>query len=116
MYSVPHYKEQDPQAIFDFIKAHPFALVTGLGDSYPVATHIPLEVTVKDDGKVFLCGHMMRKSDHHQAFSKNEHVLAIFNGPHGYVSASWYSTPALASTWNYMTVNARGQISFLDEE
>ena len=44
------------------------------------------------------------------------HVLVIFNGPHCYVSASWYNNPQSASTWNYMTVHAKGKITFTDEE
>ena len=40
----------------------------------------------------------------------------VFNGPHCYVSASWYNTPAIASTWNYITVHAKGKITFTDEE
>jgi len=58
---------------------------------------------------------MMKNTDHHKAFEKNEDVLVIFNGPHCHVSASWYSNPAVASTWNYMTVHAKGKIYFKDE-
>jgi transcriptional regulator len=57
----------------------------------------------------------MKNSDHHKAFSKNEHVLVIFNGPHCHVSASWYTEPNVASTWNYMTAHAKGKICFGDE-
>ena len=46
---------------------------------------------------------------------KNENVLAIFTGPHTYVSATWYSNPLQASTFNYMSVHAKGKIKFLDE-
>ncbi|MEO7523167.1 MAG: FMN-binding negative transcriptional regulator, partial [Ferruginibacter sp.] len=42
-------------------------------------------------------------------------VLIIFNGPHTYVSASWYTKPDVASTWNYMTVHAKGKLKFTDE-
>jgi transcriptional regulator len=57
----------------------------------------------------------MRNTDHHKAFLHNENVLAVFTGPHTYVSAAWYSNPHLASTWNYMSVHAKGTIRFLDE-
>jgi transcriptional regulator len=43
-------------------------------------------------------------------------VLAIFAGPHTYVSASWYSDPKQASTWNYVTVHAHGKLTFLGEQ
>jgi len=57
----------------------------------------------------------MRKTDNHKAFEKNENVLVLFTGPHSYVSASWYTAPQTASTWNYMTVHVTGTISLLDE-
>ena len=58
----------------------------------------------------------MKKTDHHLAFEKNNHVLVLFTGPHCYVSAAWYNNPHTASTWNYMTVHARGKITFTDED
>ena len=58
----------------------------------------------------------MRKTDHHLAFEKNNNVLVLFTGPHCYVSAAWYNNPNTASTWNYMTVHARGKIIFTDEK
>ena len=58
----------------------------------------------------------MRKTDHHAAFSENPNALAVFTGAHEYVSASWYSNPVQASTWNYMSVHARGTMHFLNDE
>lgn len=116
MYKFPYYTEKDQVKILAFMKENSFALITGFGKPYPVATHIPLEVEIKDEGRVFLSGHLMKKTDHHLAFTKNENVLVIFNGPHTHVSASWYTTPAMGSTWDYMVVHAKGKIHFKDEE
>jgi transcriptional regulator len=116
MYRFAHYTEQDPEKVIAFMKENPFVMITGMGEQYPVATHVPLNIEVKDDGKLILKGHMMKKTDHHLAFVKNENVLVIFNGPHAFVSASWYSDPAMGSTWDYMTVHAKGKIKFADEE
>lgn len=116
MYNLSYYNEQDTEKVIAFMKDNSFAVITGFGEEYPVATHIPLEVKVNEDGKIFLTGHLMKKTDHHIAFEKNNKVLVIFNGPHCYVSASWYNTPGIASTWDYMTVHAKGEISFTDEE
>ncbi len=114
MYKLPHYTETDKATIIEFVNANPFALVTGIGEQYPVASHLPLDIEEKD-GRYFLHGHLMKKSDHHLAFEKNNNVLVIFTGPHCYVSASWYSNPLGASTWNYITVHAKGKIHFTDE-
>ena len=116
MYKFPYFTEEDQQKVIAFMKENSFATITGIGEQYPVASHIPLEVEVQEDGRIFLSGHLMKKTDHHIAFSKNENVLVIFNGPHTQVSASWYTDPAMGSTWNYMVVHAKGKITFKDEQ
>ena len=115
MYNISYFKENDKEEIIAFMKENSFAIITGFGESFPVATQIPLEVEEKD-GKLFLHGHIMKKTDHHIAFEKNHNVLALFTGPHCYVSASWYNDPQSASTWNYMTLHAKGKITFTDDE
>ena len=115
MYKFSYYTETDKDKVIAFMQENYFAAITGHGDEYPVATQVPLEIEIKEDGKILLSGHMMKNTDHHKAFSKNENVLVLFNGPHCYISASWYTTPEIGSTWNYMTVHAKGKIKFLDE-
>ncbi|UAY52458.1 FMN-binding negative transcriptional regulator [Ferruginibacter albus] len=115
MYKLPYFTEEDHASVIAFIKENPFAIITGFDEQYPVATHIPLEIQINDDGKIILSGHLMKNTDHHRSFEKNEKVLVIFNGPHCYISASWYANPAGASTWNYMTVHAKGKLQFTDE-
>ena len=114
MYKFSYHTQQDEEEVIAFIKENAFALITGIGQNYPVATQIPLTVEIKD-GKIFLHGHLMRKTDHHLAFESNNKVLVLFTGPHCFVSASWYTDPHVGSTWNYMTVHAKGKISFMDE-
>ena len=88
MYKLPYFTETDPENIHVFIRENPFAIVTGFGDEYPVASHLPLQMDIRENGKIFFSGHLMKNTDHHKAFEKNEHVLLIFTGPHSYVSAS----------------------------
>jgi transcriptional regulator len=114
MYKFSYYTEQDREKVLAFMKANPFAIITGTGERYPVATQIPLEIKVEGD-KILLQGHIMRKTDHHLAFEKNNQVLVLFTGPHCFVSASWYSNPSVGSTWNYITVHAKGTLHFMDE-
>ena len=115
MYNISYFTEPDRELIIAFMKEYSFAMVTSIGENYPVATQLPLEIEEKD-GRVFLKGHLMRKTDHHLAFEKNNNILVLFTGPHCYVSAGWYNNPNTASTWNYMTVHARGKIIFTDEK
>lgn len=115
MYKLPYFTEEDKEKVIAFMKENSFAVVTGFGDEYPVASHLPLEIEIKDNGKIILSGHLMKNTDHHKAFEKNGNVLVVFNGPHSYVSASWYIKKDVASTWNYITVHAKGKITFTDE-
>ncbi len=115
MYNLPHFKEKDQAVVVEFMKLHPFAMLIGCSENLPAATQIPL-LFEEREGKMILIGHMMRKQDHQQAFEKNPNVLVVFTGPQTYVSATLYTDPNQASTWNYMSVHARGTIQFLDEK
>jgi len=116
MYNLPYYKETDQAVVLKFVKEHPFAFLTGCdAANKPVATQIPVFIDERD-GKLFLSGHMMKQTDHHKAFLQNENVLVVFTGAHTYVSASWYHQEHLASTWNYMSVHAKGSLKFLEEQ
>jgi transcriptional regulator len=116
MYNLPYYKEEDTEVILRFIHQHPFAFLSGCDENQkPVATQVPVFIEERK-GVYYLTGHIMRQTDHYSAFTKNPEVLVVFTGPHTYVSATWYSNPLQASTWNYMSVHAKGKIKFLDEE
>jgi transcriptional regulator len=116
MYNLPYFKEEDQEVVLKFMRDHPFVFLTGVdGANKPVATQVPVFIDEKD-GKLFLTGHIMRNTDHHKSFEQNPNVLAVFTGPHVYVSGTWYSNPQQASTWNYMSVHAKGTIRFGNEE
>ncbi len=114
MYKLPYFQEEDQDKVIAFMKENAFAIVTGFGEGYPVASHLPLNFETRAD-KIFLTGHLMKNTDHHKAFEKNENVLVIFTGPHCFVTAEWYTDSRVGSTWNYITVHAKGKIKFLDE-
>jgi transcriptional regulator len=114
MYDLPYHKEKNEEVIKEFMAKYPFAFLAGCdAENKPVATQIPVFFEERD-GKKFLSGHIMKNTDHHKAFVHNPNVLAVFTGNHTYVSATWYSNPHQASTWNYMSVHAKGTIKFLD--
>lgn len=115
MYNLSYFKEKNQETVLQFMRQYPFVFLTGCDkDSKPVATQVPVFIDEKE-GKLFLTGHMMRQTDHQKAFEQNNNVLAVFNGPHTYVSATWYDNPHQASTWNYMSVHAKGIINFQNE-
>lgn len=115
MYKLPYYYEPDESVVLEFIQKNSFAIITGILSGLPVATHVPLEIK-KVNNKLIFTGHIMKATDHYKAFLENENVLVIFSGPHCYVSASWYVTKNVASTWNYMEAHAKGKIKFMDDD
>jgi transcriptional regulator len=115
MYDLPYHKEKNPEVIKEFIDRYPFAFLTGCdAENKPVATQVPVFIE-EENGRKLLRGHIMRNTIHHKAFLHNQHVLVVFTGHHTYVSATWYSNPYLASTWNYMSVHVKGIIRFVDD-
>lgn len=116
MYNLPYHKAKDEQDIKEFIAKYPFAFLSGVdSENKPVATQIPVFIEEKE-GRKILRGHIMKNTDHHKAFMQNENVLAVFTGHNTYVSGTWYSNPHTPSTWNFMSVHAKGSIKFLDDE
>ncbi len=116
MYNLPYFKEEDQEVVLEFMREHPFVFLTGVNEeNKPVATQVPVFIDEKD-GRLYLTGHVMKNTDHHKAFEKNQNVLAVFTSPHVYVSGTWYSNPQQASTWNYMSVHAKGSVRFGNED
>jgi len=116
MYDYPHYKEHDRQKVIQFMREHSFVTLIGCSNDGRIeATQIPVIIEEKGE-RIFISGHIAKKSDHHKSFLDNPNVLVLFTGEHTYVSGTWYSgNPRQASTWNYISVHARGRLNFLGE-
>jgi transcriptional regulator len=116
MYNLPYFKDRNGDAVLQFMRDNAFAILCGAdANGTPVATQLPLLIEERE-GVLYLQGHLMRQTDHHLAWLDNPNVLCVFTGAHAYVSATWYSDPNQASTWNYQTVQARGRMRFTSEE
>lgn len=116
MYKGKKFIAADDVSVVQLMRDYPFAILMCVDEMHlPVATQIPFLVEERADG-LHLVGHVMRKTDHWQAMKSNPSVRVLFTGPHAYISASWYTNPLQASTWNYMTVQATGKVEFLDAD
>ncbi len=116
MYKLSYFQQSDPAIVLAFMRANPFVVLCGTNAAgQPVATQVPVFIDERD-GQLFLSGHIMKNTDHHKAFEENANALVIFTGPHAYVSASWYEEKKTASTWNYISVHAKGKIVFTDQQ
>jgi transcriptional regulator len=114
MYIPPHYKNENIAQIKDFLIKNSFAILISQVDGRPWATHIPLELELDENGKDVLVGHISKANVQWKAFTESPKVLCIFNGPHAYVSSSWYREEEVP-TWNYIAVHVYGNLSLLDE-
>lgn len=114
MYIPHHYKNENIEEVKDFLVNHGFGILVNQTDGKPWATHIPLELDVDKNGKDILVGHIAKANPQWKNFESNPEVLAIFNGPHSYVSSSWYKEEEVP-TWNYIAVHVYGTIKILDE-
>jgi transcriptional regulator len=106
MYVPEEFRAVDDAVVRDVVRAYPFAtLVTSRG-AEPVATHLPLLFT--EASPPILRGHLARKNPQAADVDARGQVLAIFHGPHGYVSPGSYSHHPSVPTWNYVAVHAYG--------
>ncbi len=106
MYIPKHYAVADEKVVADFVRRNSFGILVTCAQGVPFATHLPLEY-VEKSGEKFLYGHLARANQQWRAFNSNTEVLAIFSGPHAYVSAKWYNHVNVP-TWNYMTAHIYG--------
>jgi transcriptional regulator len=112
-----HFRVDDPATLEAFMARHAFAtLASADADGRPAVTHLPLIARRDDDGRLVLEGHVARANPHWEGFAAAPEVVAIFEGPHGYVSPRWYADPLLVPTWNYAVVHARGKARLLPSE
>lgn len=114
MYIPSKYKNEDLSEVKDFIRSNSFAILINQLNGKPWATHTPLELDKDKDGNDILIGHIARANPQWKAFETNKEVLCIFNGPHSYVSSSWYKEEEVP-TWNYIAVHIYGSLSVMTE-
>ncbi len=108
MYCPEAFAVSDPEQLQRFIAQYSFATLVSTVDGHPFATHLPLLLDPGMSTHGTLLGHMARANPQWQAFESGQEVLAIFQGPHAYISPSWYETTPAVPTWNYATVHVYG--------
>ncbi len=114
MYIPPSFLETDPTKLHDFIEQHSFATLISSHDGEPVASHLPLLLDREAGPHGRLIGHMARANSHWQ-MAGNQRALAIYHGPHAYVSPGWIAAQNVVPTWNYVTVHAHGTLRLIED-
>jgi transcriptional regulator len=116
MYIPKAFHVSDHQALGEFIERHSFATLVSMVESKPFATHLPLLFDRTCSAHGALLGHVARANPQWRAFDGQQEALAIFQGPHAYVSPSWYATAPAVPTWNYTAVHVYGVPRVIDDE
>lgn len=114
MHTPSYYKIEDEAVIDQFIRENSFGTLISVGSPYPLATHIPIELEVNQQGKSVLWGHISKANPQWQSWATYPNVLAVFLSPvHQYISSSWYNH-ANVPTWNYMSVHVSGDLRIVN--
>ncbi len=115
MHVPPAFAENDPALLHGLMDAHPFATLVSVVEGLPFATHLPLLLDPAASPRGTLSGHVARANPHWRTFDGAAPALAIFHGPHAYVSPSWYVTFPAVPTWNYAVVHAIGRPRLVED-
>ncbi|MGE7673523.1 FMN-binding negative transcriptional regulator [Lysinibacillus sp. NPDC094403] len=110
MYIPTAFKMKDISEMIAVIQENSFATLFSTHEGIPFATHLPL---LLNDTKDCLIGHFAKGNPQWKDI-ENQKVLAIFHGPHCYISPSWYETNQAVPTWNYVTVHVYGEIELIE--
>jgi transcriptional regulator len=112
MYVPKHFEPQDERLLWDLIDEHSFGMLLTVVDGEPFASHVPFSA---DRAARLLHCHVARANPQWQHVASASRVLAIFAGPHGYVSPTWYAEQGGVPTWNYAVVHAHGAAVCVDD-
>ncbi len=113
MYLPPHFRQDDLEAQLDLIRAHPLGLLISAGPEGPLATPVPFALDAAAGPFGTLRCHLARANPHWRALAEDGTALVVFTAADAYVSPGWYASKRehgkVVPTWNYATVQARGQ-------
>ncbi|KGR83060.1 FMN-binding negative transcriptional regulator [Lysinibacillus boronitolerans] len=112
MYVPKYYKVSDLEEIKEFIQHNSFATIVSIRKGKPIAAHIPV-LLKKIEGDYYLTGHLAYGNPLWKTFEEVQDILVIFNGPHAYISSSWYEQENVP-TWNYQAVHIYGKASLIE--
>jgi transcriptional regulator len=116
MYIPAAFRETRPEVLHALIRDNSFASLISQLDGQLFATHLPILLDASRGPCGTLIGHMARANPHWRAFSsESAESLAIFQGPHAYISPNWYVSQLAVPTWNYSTVHAYGRPTVMDD-
>jgi transcriptional regulator len=115
LYTPAHFDTHDRPAIARLMHEHSFATLITPASPEPMVSHLPLLLIPGCEPHGTLLGHFARANPHWQHAAEVQSI-AVFHGPHAYISPSWYGAPErMVPTWNYATVHAHGTVEIVND-
>lgn len=118
MYRPKHFAEDDTDELYRLMTECPLATLVVSGASGLIVNHIPMILDQSTPDVAQLKGHIPRANPLSQ-YDQDQECVAIFHGPQGYVSPSWYATKQadgkVVPTWNYSVVHCYGRLTLVDD-
>jgi transcriptional regulator len=116
VYIPGHFAEPRPDVLAGFIREHGFGILVTTGPAGVIASHIPFLYDAGRGAQGTLWGHLARGNPQLKDLGAGREALAIFEGPHGYISPRWYAMHPAVPTWNYSIVHAYGVVEPIEDE
>jgi transcriptional regulator len=116
MYLPEHFKPDSDDIAFELMRCHPLASLFSVDDTgMPYITHLPLH-RVEGASPTVLLGHVARANPHWRYLQARPTALAVFLGPHAFMSTRVYPDLARVPTWNYLAVHCRVRAELVQDE
>ena len=115
MYTPSSFKEDNPEVLFELIRKYNFGILFSQHAEEPEATHLPFLADADRGANGTLIAHFAKANKHWRNLNESKEVLAVFQGPHTYISPSWYKNRETVPTWNYATVHVYGKPRVINE-
>jgi transcriptional regulator len=116
MYLPAHFREDDLPTLRAFIRDHSFGILVTQHEGAPFATHLPFLYDEYPGPYGTLRGHIALGNHQWQDFDGEQEALAIFSGPHAYITPSWYEVELSVPTWNYAAIHAYGILQRITDQ
>lgn len=110
MYIPRHFSHEDRDIALRLVSENAFGLLmtpVDTQDGTPELTHLPM-LYIEEEGEGRIIGHVAKANPHWKSFDGKTPAIAVFTGPHAYISPNWYESEAMVPTWNYASVHMHG--------
>jgi len=116
MYLPKHFSSQDEKKIRKLIEENAFiTLLSYPKDSIPFINHLPVIFSPEPGENEILLGHMAKRNPQWMHFKENPQATIIVQGPHTYITPSWYKSGRDVPTWNYVALHLQGHIQLVEK-